>query len=81
MIKREISFLSSNKKTKIHAIECSPENGTFTRIFQLVHGMCEYIDRYRDFMSFLADNGYVVCGNDHLGHGLTVDDYSFIIRK
>ncbi|MBP3271114.1 MAG: alpha/beta fold hydrolase [Ruminococcus sp.] len=42
-------------------------------IVQVVHGMCDHIDRYRDFMSFLADNGYVVCGNDHLGHGLTVD--------
>ncbi len=41
-------------------------------IVQVSHGMCEYIDRYRAFMSYLADNGYVVCGNDHIGHGKTV---------
>lgn len=42
-------------------------------VVQIAHGMCEYIDRYRDFMNYLADNGYVACGNDHLGHGQTVD--------
>ncbi|MCD8095294.1 MAG: alpha/beta hydrolase [Ruminococcus sp.] len=42
-------------------------------VVQISHGMCEYIERYTEFMSFLADNGFVVCGNDHLGHGDTAD--------
>lgn len=38
-------------------------------VVQIVHGMCEHIDRYEEFMRFLACNGYVACGNNHLGHG------------
>ena len=38
-------------------------------IVQLSHGMCEYVGRYDDFAGFLVENGYAVCGNDHLGHG------------
>ena len=33
--------------------------------------MCEYIGRYDDFAGYMAQKGYVVCGNDHLGHGAT----------
>ena len=49
-------------------------------ILQLSHGMCEFIGRYRDFAAFMAQNGYVVCGNDHLGHGDTAagpQEYGF----
>ncbi len=38
-------------------------------IVQLSHGMCEYIEKYEDFISFLCSNGILVCGHDHLGHG------------
>lgn len=41
-------------------------------IVQLVHGMCEYIERYEDFIGFLCANGILVCGHDHLGHGHSV---------
>ena len=40
-------------------------------ILQISHGMCEYIERYADFAAFMAKHGYLVCGNDHLGHGAT----------
>ena len=40
-------------------------------ILQISHGMCEYIGRYDDFAGYMAQKGYVVCGNDHLGHGAT----------
>lgn len=43
-------------------------------ILQIAHGMCEYISRYDDFAGFMAQNGFVVCGNDHLGHGATSDN-------
>ncbi len=45
-------------------------------VLQIAHGMCEYIGRYDDFAAYLAKNGFVVCGNDHLGHGKSVDDES-----
>ena len=37
-------------------------------ILQISHGMCEYIERYEDFIDFLTGQGFLVCGNDHLGH-------------
>ena len=41
-------------------------------IVQIVHGMCEYCERYEDFISFLCSNGIMVCCHDHLGHGNSV---------
>lgn len=43
-------------------------------IIQISHGMCEYFGRYTDFAEYMADNGFIVCGNDHLGHGNSVRD-------
>jgi alpha-beta hydrolase superfamily lysophospholipase len=34
--------------------------------------MCEFIDRYDEFARFLCENGFVVVGEDHLGHGESV---------
>ena len=46
-------------------------------VIQITHGMCEYIERYEEFIAFLCNSGFVVCGHDHLGHGKSVlnDDY------
>lgn len=38
-------------------------------VVQISHGLTDHIDRYERFARFLCENGYVVCGNDHLGHG------------
>lgn len=67
-MKNEFYYLSADEKTKIHAIEWIPEE-TPRAIFQMCHGMSEYIDRYNDFAEFLSLNGYYVVGHDHLGHG------------
>lgn len=40
-------------------------------VIQLSHGMCEYIGRYRALAEAFAKSGFVVAGNDHLGHGDT----------
>lgn len=45
-------------------------------IVQIAHGMAEYAKRYDGFAKFLAANGYIVCANDHLGHGGSVNDPS-----
>lgn len=50
--------------------------GAIKGVVQIAHGMCEHFGRYDDFANFLAKNGYVVCGNDHLGHGNSVKDNS-----
>lgn len=61
-----------------------PMNVGYKGIIQISHGMCEYIERYEHFADFLTSHGYIVCGNDHLGHGNSVrsnDDLGFFRRK
>lgn len=43
--------------------------GEIKAVVQISHGMNEYITRYDEFASFLSHKGYLVYGNDHLGHG------------
>jgi alpha-beta hydrolase superfamily lysophospholipase len=69
MIKEDITFLSSDKKNNIHAICCTPKDGNFTKILQIIHGMTEYIEKYLPFIEYLTDKGYIVVGHDQLGHG------------
>ncbi|MBR1864503.1 MAG: lysophospholipase [Ruminococcus sp.] len=40
-------------------------------VVQIAHGMDEYFGRYHNFCVYLTELGFAVCGNDHLGHGLT----------
>ena len=68
---RHFTYPSADGKTQIHAVEWMPE-GKITGILQIVHGMQEYIERYRDFACYLADKGILVTGNDLLGHGSSV---------
>ncbi len=76
MTKKDFYYPSSDGKTQIHAIRWEPE-GEPKAILQIIHGMIEFIDRYSDFASYLAENGYLVVGEDHLGHGASVvsDEY------
>ena len=67
----EFAFPSSIGKNTIHCLKCVPD-GAPRAVVQIEHGIAEHIDRYRDFMSFLADNGFVAVGDDHLGHGKTI---------
>lgn len=41
---------------------------------QLTHGMAEYVGRYDRFARFLAENGFLVYGQDHAGHGRSVTE-------
>src|SRR5690625_3106219 len=42
-------------------------------IIQIAHGMVEHIKRYDEFSEFLVQKGFYVYGNDHRGHGQTVN--------
>ncbi len=44
-------------------------------IIQIAHGMEEHILRYEQFAAFLAKQGFVVCGNDHTGHGRSMEHW------
>lgn len=70
-VKQEFTFLSGDGKTDVHAVRWLPDNGDYRAVFQISHGMIEFIERYEPFAAFLADKGYMVVGHDHLGHGKT----------
>ena len=48
-----------------------PEATEHTAMLQIVHGYAEWTDRYDAFARLLADEGFVVFGEDHRGHGHT----------
>lgn len=72
MKKEEFYFDSRDGEHKIHAIKWIPDATKPVCILQIVHGMAEHIDRYDDFAAFLAERGILVVGDDHLGHGKSV---------
>ncbi len=73
VLKEEFTFPSVVGDADIHAISWKPE-GPAKAVLQLVHGMAEYIDRYDGMARWFAEHGIAVYGNDHLGHGLSVND-------
>lgn len=76
MKKSIFGFLSSDGKTNIHAVKWEPE-GEAQAVLQISHGMIEYVERYEAFAEFLTGKGFVVAGNDHLGHGESVQSQEF----
>lgn len=71
----EYTFTSCNGKTGIRVRRHDPD-GAARGIVQIAHGIAEHIERYDDFADFLAQNGFIVVGNDHLGHGKSINDPS-----
>lgn len=71
--KEELYYDSRDGINKIHAIRWIPESEP-KAVLQIVHGMSEYVDRYHDFAERMAQKGFVVVGNDHLGHGRSVPE-------
>ena len=76
-------FLSADHKNHIHVKIWEPE-GNVQGVIQIAHGMIDYIERYTAMAEYFAKKGYVVAGNDHLGHGdsvLTKEDYGYFTEK
>ena len=69
----ELSFASADGASTIHARiwwPADPAARTAPRgVVQLVHGMSEHVGRYDAFARFLAERGFVVAADDHIGHG------------
>lgn len=74
MAKKEFTIPSTNGKNQLHTVLWTPKTKTPIGIVQISHGMIEYVNRYDRFATFLAEQGFVVIGNDHLGHGKTARD-------
>ena len=67
----ELTYPSADKKTAIHAYIWRP-HGQVRAVVQIIHGMAEYALRYAPFAEYLAARGFLVCAEDHLGHGRSV---------
>lgn len=57
---------------KIHACRWTPE-GQPKAVVQIVHGIAEFVERYDDFANFLTGHGIAVVGEDHMGHGQSIN--------
>ena len=68
---KEFYFTSSTGCNRIRVKQCSPD-GEPKAIVQIAHGIAEHVDRYTEFMEYLASNGYLAVANDHLGHGKSI---------
>lgn len=62
-------FRSANGVNEITYYILRPEGVELRGIVQISHGMCDYFSRYTPFAKYLCSLGFIVCGNDHLGHG------------
>ena len=69
-MRREFTYPSVDGIHEIHAVEWLPQ-GEPRAVVQIVHGVAEYALRYDPLAQYLTEHGFVVCGEDHLGHGLT----------
>ncbi len=80
---REFSLPSSDGRNTLHAEMYIPE-GEPRAIVQLAHGMIDYVGRYKELAQYLTSQGYVLVGNDHLGHGRTAassEDFGFFAER
>lgn len=46
-------------------------------IIQIIHGMAEHSGRYDEFAHYLNQAGFIVCADDHRGHGESVEEEVF----
>lgn len=72
IVKTRAYFNSSTGSDKIHCMIWQDDEVETKGVLQIAHSSFEHIERYHEFASFMASSGLVVCGNDHLGHGLSV---------
>ncbi len=70
--KREYRYPSVNGKNEIFSLKWEADQPV--AVLQIIHGMQEFVDRYDDFANYLNTKGYVVVGEDHLGHGFSVNN-------
>ncbi len=65
------TLISNADGLTLHGLLVAPDDGA-KGVIQILHGMCEYKERYQEFMEFFASHGFVVVCHDQRGHGDSV---------
>lgn len=76
IIKSQAFFKSTDSKTMSRVLIWKDDENEPWAVLQIAHGLTEHIGRYERFARFMAKNGIIVCGNDHIGHGLSAESKS-----
>ena len=81
MSKNNFIYKSNDGVTNINAVKWNIDSPK--AVIQIAHGVTEYIDRYDEFANYLNEKGFVVVGNDHIGHGkfLKKKDQCILVKK
>ena len=66
-------YYPSCGKGMIHGCRWEPA-GKPRAVLQIVHGIAEHVQRYDDFATFMAAQGFLVVAEDHMGHGGSIGD-------
>lgn len=66
-------WFDSCGKGKIHCCKWTPD-GEAVGVVQIVHGIAEFVERYQGFAEYLNGKGYIVVAEDHMGHGLSINN-------
>lgn len=69
----ELNFLSFNERDTVKGWVYTPTEQA-VGIVHIVHGLGEHSRRYLHMINTLLENGYIVCADDHVGHGKTAYD-------
>jgi alpha-beta hydrolase superfamily lysophospholipase len=68
--------LPSASDGQMPVVHCWQADAPVRGVVILAHGMGEHSLRYASLAESLTDAGFMVCANDHRGHGQTVQDIS-----
>lgn len=84
-MKQETFYLKRERDVQLYIHCWSPDKLQQVKgVVQIAHGMAEHIMRYEEFSTFLVGKGFIVIGNDHRGHGRSVqapDDWGFLAKE
>lgn len=69
----EDRMASLDGRSQLRVLTWLPLEADIRGIVQVVHGMAEHVGRYEPLACALARAGFLVVGEDHIGHGKSVD--------
>ncbi len=84
IVHNEYTVPSATGVADVYVQSWVPDDKPLKGVFQMVHGMAEYSDRYDGFARVIADDGWAVFMHDHAGHGKSIktkDDLGYFGDK